>query len=716
MISGQVVVTLACRPISTPKCQQLPRLAAGHPSPVTATISTCDRRNILKRCRASESEEVDVAEKVTSPNSAEEVVAKDSDQESVNGLPSGEMIFEEPSLWQRSVANFKMFFAPPWQRFKGNSILALEMSGQIQDLLPDNFSKSISLPGLCDALTKAAYDPRVKGLYLNIDVLNCGWAKLMEIRRHIDFFKQSGKFSVAFMVRGGEKEYYLASACDEIYTPPSGNVYLRGLVVSGTFLRGALEKAGVEPQVRRIGKYKSAGDQLLREDMSEPQREQLSALLEDLYEGFVGAVSKSRSIPEEKVVEMLNTPYFGMEAMKEGEFVNDLLYKDEVVDMLKDRLGIDKKKKLNNVVFSKYKRVPRGTFGLNGGKLIAVVRASGAITSDAPGGLGGSSDSIVAKTVIRQVRKASKMDKVEAILLRIDSPGGDALASDLMWREIKKAAGEKPVIASMGDVAASGGYYMAMAADKIVAEPLTITGSIGVVLGKINFKELYKRIGVGKETIAKGRYADLFADNRSFTEEEEEYFTGLAEHAYADFRNKAAKSRNIEVEKMQEVAQGRVWSGKRAVDIGLVDALGGLSRAVAIAKEAAGLKPSDQVRLIELSKKKGSPLELLQAGGAAVSAGSSLLLFAYGILGLALSGQATESKLAEKVGCILFGGAGMLEGLRTVTKEDPDFEYTMSEVDMDGSNSSLPQAIMDDSILTAQLMSPAIKDLISRIR
>ncbi|GMH37280.1 hypothetical protein BSKO_05153 [Bryopsis sp. KO-2023] len=696
------------RPLFSTAAEQIKSAPNGRPCRVRSVRSISGRRSYVKRCRASEAEKTEIAENA-------DVTEEGASVPEI--LPEGELMFEEPTLWQKSCANFKMFFAPPWQRCKGNSILALEISGQIQDLLPDTFSRAVSLPGLCEALTKAAYDPRIKGLYLNIDVLDCGWAKLTEVRRHVEFFKQSGKFSIAYMTRGAEKEYYLASACDEIYTPPSGNVFLRGLRVSGTFLRGAFDKAGVEPQVRRIGKYKSAGDQLLREDMSEPQKEQLSALLEDLYDGFIAAVSESRSIPEEKVVELLDTPYYGMETMKEGGFVTDLKYKDEILDMLKERLGVEKKKKVSHIPFAKYKRVPPGTFGLNKGKLIAVIRASGAITTEAPGGspLGGGSDSIAAKTVIREIRKAADIEKVEAIVLRIDSPGGDALASDLMWREIKKVAGDKPVIASMGDVAASGGYYMAMAADKIVAEPLTITGSIGVVLGKINLGELYKKIGVGKETIAKGRFADLFADNRGFTEDEDSYFSGLAEHSYAEFRNKAAKSRGMEIETMQELAQGRVWSGKRALENGLVDALGGFPRAVAIAKEAAGLKPEDKVRLMEFSKKKGSPFDVLQGAGAMSGSVSSVILLGYGLLSLLASGKGGEIRLLEGAGCVLFGGLGLVDVLKG-PDADPEWEYTMSETDMEGSEAISPQAVMDDSILTSQLLSPAIKDLINKIK
>lgn len=240
----------------------------------------------------------------------------------------------------------------------------------------------LSLPAICEALIKGAYDPRIEGLYVTIEPLSCGWAKLMELRRHIEFFNASGKYSIAYLESGGEKEYFLASSFSEIYVPPTGTVYLRGLAVSGTFLRGALDKAGIEPQVKRIGDYKSAGDQLLREEMSTYQKEQLQALLDDLYNGFITEVAKSRKIESSEVEKAIEEGYLSMEEYQKNGFFTELKYKDEIVSMLKERQKLKKNRKLKRVSLRKYKNVSPSAFGLNQGKnRIAIVRASGAITS-----------------------------------------------------------------------------------------------------------------------------------------------------------------------------------------------------------------------------------------------------------------------------------------------------------------------------------------------
>lgn len=267
----------------------------------------------------------------------------------------------------------------------------------------------------------------------------------------MELFKQSGKWAIAYMERAGEKEYYLASAFDEIYAPPSASLSLRGLAVTGTFLRGVLDKVGVEPEVKRIGKFKSAGDQLLRKDMSEAQREQLTALLDDIYDDFVSTVASARGKTREEVEALLEAGVYDMEQFKSGGWVTDLKYEDELNDLVKARTG-GKEDELRAVGLKKYAKVGRSAFGIDGGKVIAVVRTSGAII----GGTGTGSN-ITAGAVIAQLRQLKKNKKIAAVVLRVDSPGGDALASDLMWREIRKLAEEKPVIASMADVAASGG-------------------------------------------------------------------------------------------------------------------------------------------------------------------------------------------------------------------------------------------------------------------
>ncbi|KAK9846465.1 hypothetical protein WJX81_004557 [Elliptochloris bilobata] len=535
-------------------------------------------------------------------------------------FPSGELVYEPPSGPKRLATSLALLRALPWRRLKKDSVLVIELDGAISEKRQGRFGSAQSVPQICRSLQKAAYDPRVCGILLKISPLSVGWARLQEIREYIAFFRQSGKFSMAFLTTGAEKEYYMASSCEEVYVPPTGNLSLRGLVVAGSFLRDALEKAGVEPQVKRIGKYKSAGDQLLRRDMSEPQHEQLSALLDTIYEGFTTAAAASRGKTVAEVEELLERGVYDMRELADGGWVTALRYEDEVIADLKKRTG-GKDDKVRAVGLKKYSSVSPSAFGLVGRKRIAVIRSAGAIV----GGAARTGGTITAPELVKKLRQVAEDKRWAGVILRIDSPGGDALASDLIWREIQQLRKKKPVVASMGDVAASGGYYMAMAADVIVAQSLTITGSIGVVLGKFNLQELYRRVGYTKTPISRGRYANLLADQRSFTPEEEALFDATAEFAYRSFRDKAAESRGIAVEAMQDVAQGRVWSGRDAIGAGLVDALGGVARAVAILKDRAGIAPGDQVALVELTREEMSPLTLL-TGGATAGAGIPALL------------------------------------------------------------------------------------------
>ncbi|XP_022769675.1 serine protease SPPA, chloroplastic-like isoform X1 [Durio zibethinus] len=526
--------------------------------------------------------------------------------------PSGEVEYEKVSGWKSFVVKFKMLIAFPWERVRKGSVLTMKLRGQISDQLKSRFSLGLSLPQICENFVKAAYDPRISGIYLHIEPLNCGWGKVEEIRRHILNFKKSGKFIIAYIPACEEKEFYLACTCEEIYAPPSAYFSLYGLTVQASFLGGVFEKIGIEPQVQRIGKYKSAGDQLTRKTMSEENCEMLTSLLDNIYGNWLDVVSSSKGKKREDVENFINEGVYKVEKLKEEGFITNIHYDDEVISMLKERLGVQKDKKLHMVDYRKYSKVRKWTLGLAGGRdLIAVIRASGSI-SRVQSPLSTPSSVIIAEQVIEKIRSVRESKRYKAAIIRIDSPGGDALASDLMWREIRLLAASKPVIASMSDVAASGGYYMAMAAQTIVAENLTLTGSIGVVTGKFNLGKLYEKIGFNKEVISRGRYAELFAaEQRPLRPDEAELFAKSAQNAYEQFRDKAAFSRSMPVEKMEEVAQGRVWAGKDAASWGLVDAIGGLSRAIAIAKHKANIPRDRQVTLVELSRPSPTLPELL---------------------------------------------------------------------------------------------------------
>ncbi|KAM0019012.1 putative peptidase S49, ClpP/crotonase-like domain superfamily [Helianthus debilis subsp. tardiflorus] len=533
--------------------------------------------------------------------------------------PSGEFEFETPGAWKSFVVKLRMLIAYPWQRVRKGSVLNLKLRGQISDQVKTRFSSGLSLPQICENLIKAAYDPRISGVYLHIETLNCGWAKIEEIRRHILDFRKSGKFIIGYAPLWGEKEYYLGCACEELYAPPSAYFSLYGLTAQAQFLGGVLEKVGVEPQVQRIGKYKSAGDQLTRKNISEENREVLNTLLDNIYGNWVDKISKAKGKAKEEIESFINEGVYQIDKLKEDGWITDIKYDDEVTSMLKKKLGIAEEKKLPMVDYKKYSKVKKWTVGLSGGKdKIAVIRASGSI-SRVRGPFSSPSSGIIAEQFIEKIRSVRESKRYKAVIIRIDSPGGDALASDLMWREIRLLAESKPVVASMVDVAASGGYYMAMAAQTILSENLTLTGSIGVVTGKFNLGKLYERIGFNKEVISRGRFAELTAaDQRPFRPDEEKLFAESAQNAYKQFRNKAAFSRSMSVDKMEEFAQGRVWSGNDAASRGLVDAIGGFSRAVAIAKHKANIPQDKQVTLVELSRSSPSLPEILSGIGSSV--------------------------------------------------------------------------------------------------
>ncbi|KAA8541105.1 hypothetical protein F0562_025068 [Nyssa sinensis] len=530
--------------------------------------------------------------------------------------PSGEFEFKEFGAWKSFIVKLRMLIAFPWDRFRKGSVLTMKLRGQISDQLKSRFSSGLSLPQICENFTKATYDPRISGIYLHIEPLECGWGKVEEIRRHILDFKKSGKFIVGYVPACGEKEYYLGCACEELYAPPSAYFALYGLTVQASFLGGVLEKAGIEPQVQRIGKYKSAGDQLMRKSMSEENCEMLTTLLDNIYGNWLDKISLTKGKNREEIENFINEGVYQVERLKEDGWITNIKYDDEVMSMLKERLGLQEDKNLPIVEYKKYSRVRKWTLGLSGGKeQIAIIRASGSI-SRVRSPLSTPSSGIISEQFIEKIRSVRESKRYKAVIIRIDSPGGDALASDLMWREIRLLANSKPVIASMADVAASGGYYLAMAAGIIVAENLTLTGSIGVVTGKFNLGKLYENIGFNKEIISRGRYAELTAaEQRPFRPDEAELFAKSAQNVYKQFRDKAAFSRSMTVDKMEEVAQGRVWTGKDAASRGLVDAIGGLSKAVAIAKQRANIPQDRQVNLIELSRPSPSLPEILSGIG-----------------------------------------------------------------------------------------------------
>ncbi|CAL1403807.1 unnamed protein product [Linum trigynum] len=524
---------------------------------------------------------------------------------------------KELGRWDGFLLKLRMLIAPPWQRVAHGSVLCMHLRGEISDTAKGRFlGAELALPQVCENFAKAANDPRIAGIYLKIDGLECGWGKLDEIRRHILDFRKSGKFVVGYMSFLKEKEYYLGCACDELYAPSFAHFSLYGFALTSVFLRGVLEKMGIEPVYQRIGKYKKAGDQMMRKTIAEPHLEVLTLLLENIHENWVATVSSSTGKKREDIEEFLNEGAYRMERLKEEGFITDVFYEDQVMELLKKKVGLQEDKILPTVDYRKYSRVKNWTLGLNGGKdEIAVIRTSGLIVNswsllNFPG------SGIIPADVIKQIRLVRDSKKYKAVVIRIDSAGGDALASDLIWREVRLLATKKPVIASMSDTAASGGYYIAMGSTAIVAEKLTLTSSVGVIQGRFNLAELHRRIGYHKHVVSKGKYSEFnIAGHRPLRPEESELHENITKHVYKEFRDKAAFSRSMSVEEMEKVAQGRIWHGADAVSCGLVDAIGGVSRAVAIAKRKANIPDDKPVKVVELSRPNSSLPEMIMALG-----------------------------------------------------------------------------------------------------
>jgi protease IV len=487
-------------------------------------------------------------------------------------------------------------------RLTGASYLALDLSGAIPEDAPTDLGNFLerrppTLRTLVESVDRAAADANVKSLVVRVSSLPAsGWGQVQELRDAITRFRASGKPAYAHLEFCGNKEYYLASACTKVYAVPTALLDVTGLEAEVTFFRGTLDKLGVEAQFEGVGKYKNAPNQFTEKGFTPPHREQMEALLDSFYGEYVSAVAKARGRTPEEVQALIDEgPYDAVSAQKAG-LVDELLYRDQLVERLQGAEGVGP---------VRYVKGRRGGFGYDGRPQVAIIYAVGEIvpgesqTSPFGGTFAGSD------TVAGALREARNDASIKAILLRVDSPGGSGTASDVIWREVQLARKQKPVVVSMGDVAASGGYFIAMGSDAIVAQPGTITGSIGVFGGKMSLRGLYDKVGLSKEILARGQHAALFSDYRPWTEEERGRIRALMVAFYEDFLQKASQGRGKTRDEVHELAQGRVWTGLEAKRIGLVDHLGGLDVAIAVAKERAHIAKDQDVRLVELPERKG---------------------------------------------------------------------------------------------------------------
>ena len=483
-----------------------------------------------------------------------------------------------------------------------NTILKIDLSTQVVerassnplsdlDLLNPEPKKQLELKTILDNIEKAKFDDNIIAIYINSPFVNAGLSQTEEIRNKLLEFKKTGKPIIAYSEVYSIKNYFLASVADKIYMNPLGVIDHKGLSATVMFFKGLLEKLNIDLQIFRLGKFKSAIEPFTLDKMSNENREQLKLMLNSINDNIMDSISSQRQIPFEVVKKHANQLTLNSaEICLEKGYVDHLIYEDQVEDSL---IAIGTNEKLKTISLKGYSSVKSKDKDISRNK-IAIVYATGEINSGK-----GDVASIGSKTTSAAIKKARKDKNVKAIILRVNSPGGSALASDVIWRETTLAQKEKPLVVSMGDYAASGGYYIACAADTIIANPTTLTGSIGVFGMIPNMQNFYKsNFGITVDTVKTNTYADMGTSRKLSTFEKNKIQEGV-KNVYSTFISRVSDGRDITTQEVDAIGQGRVWSGYDAKDIGLVDLYGGLETAIVIAAELAEV---DDYRVISLPK------------------------------------------------------------------------------------------------------------------
>lgn len=498
---------------------------------------------------------------------------------------------------------------------KEKSVLQLDFGLGISERTPNNPLKFLARNGNTDmpiglddilaSINHAATDENIKGIYINVEAIGSGWATAEEIRQALIEFKKSKKWIIAYGEIYTKGAYYLASVADKIYLNPAGEVLFNGMYSEVTFFKGALEKLGVEMQVIRHGKFKGAVEPFFLDKLSNENREQISVYVNGLWNHMLDRVSESRNITKDELNKIADGLLVrNADDAKQFKLVDDVIFKDQVLDELRKRLSIKEEEKISFVSLNKYRHSFKDE--RKGESKIAVIYAVGEIN-----GGNGDDETIGSEGLSEAIRKARLDKKVKAVVLRINSPGGSALASDVIWREVVLTKKVKPVIVSMGDVAASGGYYIACAADSIFAQPNTITGSIGVFgLMPNTAKLMHEKLGITTDGVKTNTYSDLGKIDRPLSVDEMAIMQTYVNHTYDEFITKVAEGRHMDKNMIDSIGQGRVWTGMDALRIGLVDRLGSLQDAIDAAARMAKLK---EYQLKILPKQKEPFEELMKS-------------------------------------------------------------------------------------------------------
>ncbi len=481
------------------------------------------------------------------------------------------------------------------ERIKNVSVFKIKLDKEIVERESENFfsgggflpkASTIGLMDITEAIALAKKDDKIKGIYLELNTVQAGFASLEEIRSSLVEFKKSGKFIVAYGESYSEGAYYLASVADKIFLPSSGSLEFNGLESEVMFFKGSLEKLNVKVEVFKVGSFKSAVEPFILDKMSDSSRVQVKTFLNSIYDTYLTNVSISRNINKQKL--KLISDSMLVHNAKDAlayQLITNLDYYDKVEEYINSKTKQEKGEKINFIGYSSILDDNKGVEGLSKNK-VAVIIANGEIRSGK-----GNDDIIGSETLSAQIRKAREDENVKAVVLRINSPGGSALASDVIWNEVVLTRKVKPIIASMSDVAASGGYYIAMACDTIVAQPNTITGSIGVFGLVLNIETFLKeKLGVTTDRVKTGNFSDIGTATRTLTAYERKSIQQEVNEIYDDFTAKAALGRKMSQDELKRYAEGRVWSGTDALKIKLVDKLGGINDAITLAANKAGLK------------------------------------------------------------------------------------------------------------------------------
>ena len=486
---------------------------------------------------------------------------------------------------------------------KTRSYLEINLSGAINEKsIPDFFTSlmgvrpPLSMFDVWRNIQKAKHDSRIKSLVLRLGQLQCDWAKIEEIRQSVLDFRSSGKKVYAYIgeVLDFDKEYYLATACDSIILHPLGTLIINGIGGYVPFIKNALDKLGVEAEFEHVEEYKTAGNLFTEEGFTPAHREMTESIYTDIFNIYVKGVAEARKKSESEVRDLIDQAYFRAELAKKTNLVDELLYEDEFLNFIQEG-----GQRLSRVSHNQYTKISPSSLGLNKGKKIALLYGIGLIHSGE-----GLNQTIGSKSIARLIKRVRNDVTVSALIFRIDSPGGSAMGSDVIWREIELTKKKKPVVVSMSDLAGSGGYWIAMNANRIVAQPQTLTGSIGVVSGKFNLAKLLDKLGITAERIALGKRADMFTPFRSLTEEERSLLKTEILWIYDKFITKVSEGRNLNKEDVDKIGRGRVWTGQQAKELGLIDEIGGLAKAIELVKELINVAPGEDVRLDVWPKKQ----------------------------------------------------------------------------------------------------------------